>query len=101
MEPRRLSNAIIDPNENDMGSSLLLSQLLLSQVEPEEKIPPINIVQFVQPKEKDNLIEIVALFKEIFLFQIENGSKFIIFPPIFFKKYLDLSNGINYDNLLS
>ena len=32
---------------------------------------------------------------------MENGSKFIIFPPIFFKKYLDLSNGINYDNLLS
>ena len=37
MEPKRLSNAIIDPNENDIDSSLLLSQILLSQVGPKEE----------------------------------------------------------------
>ena len=37
MEPRRLSNALIDPNENDIDSSLLLSQLLISQVGPKEE----------------------------------------------------------------
>ena len=76
-------------------------EIILSKYNTEEKIPPISIDQYVQPKEKDNLIEIVALITEIFLFQIENGSKFIIFPPIFFKKYLDLADGMNYDNLIS
>ena len=56
MEPKRLSNAIIDPNENDMDSSLLLSQLLLSQVGPrdeekvEEKLKKIPKDQYLCPK---------------------------------------------------
>ena len=37
MIPKRLSNAIIDPDENEIDSSLLLSQLLLSQVGPKEE----------------------------------------------------------------
>ena len=56
MEPRRLSNAIIDPNENDIDSSLLLSQLLLSQVGPKEeeqldqKLKQIPKDQYLCPK---------------------------------------------------
>ena len=37
MEARNLANAIIEPNENDIDSSLLLSQLLISQVGPKEE----------------------------------------------------------------
>ena len=56
MEPKLLSNAIIDPNENDMDSSLLLSQILLSQIGPkdeekdEEKLKKIPKDQYLCPK---------------------------------------------------
>ena len=56
MEPRRLSNALVDPNENDLESSLLLSQLLISQVGPkeeekvEQKLQQIPKDQYLCPK---------------------------------------------------
>ena len=57
IEPKSLFNAIIDPNENDIESSLLLSQLLLSQVEQkkeeeqlEQKLQQIPKDQYLCPK---------------------------------------------------
>lgn len=37
MEPTLLSNTLIDPDENDLDSSLLLSQLLITQIGPKEE----------------------------------------------------------------
>ena len=56
MKPKLLSNALIEPNENELESSLLLSQLLLSQVGPkeeeklEEKLKQIPKDQYLCPK---------------------------------------------------
>ena len=56
MKQKCLSNEIIEPNENDLDSSLLLSQLLLSQVSPkeeekvEQKLQQIPKDQYLCPK---------------------------------------------------
>ena len=56
MEQKNITNAIVDPNMNDIDSSLLLSQLLLSQVGPkeeeklEQKLQQIPKDQYLCPK---------------------------------------------------
>ena len=55
MEPTLLSNTLIDPDENDLDSSLLLSQLLITQIGPkeeekEEEIKQIPKDQYLCPK---------------------------------------------------
>ena len=55
MEPALLSNTLIDPDENDLDSSLLLSQLLITQIGPkeeekEEEIKQIPKDQYLCPK---------------------------------------------------
>ena len=55
MEPNLLSNTLIDPDENDLDSSLLLSQLLITQFGPkeeekEEEIQQIPKDQYLCPK---------------------------------------------------
>ena len=55
MKPTLLSNTLIEPDENDLDSSLLLSQLLITQIGPkeeekEEEIKQIPKDQYLCPK---------------------------------------------------
>ena len=64
-----------------------------------KKNNPLKIEEYAEPKENDDIGSIIGLIKSINLFQKEN-EQFIIFSPVFFKKYMDFYDGQNYENLL-
>ena len=61
---------------------------------------PIELGEYIEPKINDSLFDIDLLIQDINIFRQKTNTKFIIFSPILFRKYLYYINGFNYDNIL-
>ena len=62
-------------------------------------VPMIDAEKYIQPKKEDDILQLNRLMNELSNYQQENGIFYIKFSYSFFEKYIELNNGINYDNL--
>ena len=64
-----------------------------------KSIPMIDIEKYIQPKKEDDIMQLNILMNQLINNQQENGISYIKFSYSFFEKYIELNNGVNYDNL--
>ena len=62
-------------------------------------IPMIDIEKYIQPKKEDDIMELNILMNNLINYQQEKGILFTKFSYTFFEQYIELNNGVNYDNL--
>jgi len=72
------------------------------QIKDEKKkkeMPVIDIDNYVQPKKKDDILQINGLVNELINYQQENKILYIKFSYTFFEKYIDFNNGDDFENI--